>query len=173
MPRSTQTLFVLGMTAILLRPTFADERQVVLQTETDTSTLQLYFVPKDARTQTALTPFRPEVAKLFVDDAYVGDAIVNLLGHIPILKFKPGQRKIAVRMSDGRSFESKVVLLGNGSKQILVVDFEKTPSKAHEEASTHALQKPVDKDARKSTNSTGDFNESKASAGSKSAEPHR
>lgn len=65
----------------------------------------------------------PEVARIYVDDIYVGDTVVNLQGVSPTLRFANGERTIRVEMSDKRTFKSKVLFLGHDSTQLLVVDF--------------------------------------------------
>ncbi|MGI9470264.1 MAG: hypothetical protein ACR2NZ_01945 [Rubripirellula sp.] len=98
------------------------------ETLPSTSTLRLYFMPEEANRQLGTMPFKPDVAKLYVDGSYVGDAVINLLGHMPVLNFEAGQHTVTVRMMDGRKFESKITFLGHGSTQILVVDLPKLSS---------------------------------------------
>ena len=90
------------------------------------TTLRLYFPPEASTAVHNPNGFKPEVARLYVDDSYVGDAILNLHGYIPTLRFPRSTPKIRVEMSDNRRFESKITLLGDGSTQILFVDFSKT-----------------------------------------------
>ncbi len=108
--------------------TFADETEpgTAIACAHDDSTLRLYFSPTVTNAQNGqpISKFVPEVARLFVDDTYVGDAIVNLHGHLPTLKFAAGQHTIRVQMSKDRVFESKINFLGRGSMQYLFVSFD-------------------------------------------------
>ena len=121
----TAILLTLAIASMVTPPALADDTSVSLQTQPTTSTLQLYFVPKETTGPLPVTPFKPEVVRIYVDGNYVGDAIINLLGHLPTLNFKPGERLLSIRKADGRKFESKITLIGHGSKQILVIDFPK------------------------------------------------
>ncbi|WP_164101404.1 hypothetical protein [Candidatus Laterigemmans baculatus] len=89
----------------------------------DTSTLRLYFAPDAVSTQRGQAEFKPEVARLFVDDLFVGNAIVNLQGQLPTLRFSAGPHTIRVELND-RVFQSKITFLGKGSTQILFIDFD-------------------------------------------------
>lgn len=93
----------------------------------DTSTLWLYFAPNVANPQREESGFKPEVARLFVDDLFVGNAIVNLPGHLPTLRFGAGPHMVRVELND-RKFQSKITFLGRGSTQILFVDFDAPPT---------------------------------------------
>ena len=93
------------------------------QSNDNTSTLRLYFAPEVMGAQRGESGFKPEVARLFVDDLFVGNAIVNLHGHLPTLRFGAGPHLIRVELND-RKFQSKVTFLGRGSTQILFVDFD-------------------------------------------------
>ena len=95
------------------------------------TTLRLYFPPSIVVAQQNQTGFTPEVAKLYVDDLYVGDAIVNLHGYIPALRFSKSTHKLKVEMSANRKFETQITFLGNGSTQVLYVDFPKSTPKTN------------------------------------------
>ncbi len=88
------------------------------------TTLQLYFPPAITNAQRGTSEFIPEVARIYVDGNYVGDTVVNLHGVAPMLRFANGEHAIRVEMSGNRKFESKIVFLGRGSTQLLVVDFK-------------------------------------------------
>ena len=101
------------------------------QSNDETSALRLYFAPEVANAQRGESEFKPEVARLFVDDLFVGNAIVNLHGQLPTLRFGAGPHTIRVELND-RKFQSKVTFLGRGSTQILFVDFDASPTIARQ-----------------------------------------
>ncbi len=98
--------------------------------DADVSTLRLYFSTDDVGAEHNPGGFKPEVAKLYVDEIYVGDAIVNLQGYVPTLRFPKSTLKLRVEMSNNRTFETKMTFLGQGSTQVLYVDFSKTNHRA-------------------------------------------
>jgi hypothetical protein len=91
----------------------------------EVTTLRLFFSRDTVNAGQNPRGFMPEVAKVYVDDFYVGDAIVNLHGHVPTLRFPKSTVKLKVAMPDGRKFETKITFLGHGSTQVLFVDFSK------------------------------------------------
>lgn len=119
-------LIVLGLT---IGQTFGEEAIAagLKQNNDDTSTLRLYFAPELANAQRGKSGFKPEVARLYVDDIFVGNAIVNLHGHLPTLRFGAGPHTIRVELDD-REFQSKITFLGRGSTQILFIDFDAAPT---------------------------------------------
>jgi hypothetical protein len=119
-------LIVLGLT---IGQTFGEEVVAtgLKQSNDDSSTLRLYSAPELAIAQRGKSGFKPEVARLYVDDLFVGNAIVNLHGHLPTLKFGAGPHTIRVELND-REFQSKITLLGRGSTQILFIDFDAAPN---------------------------------------------
>jgi hypothetical protein len=123
-------LLVLGL---IVGQSFGDEPDaaVLAQRNDDTSTLRLYFAPDVTNAQRGKSAFEPEVARLFVDDLFVGNAIVNLHGHLPTLRFGAGPHTIRVELNDHK-FQSKITFLGRGSTQILFVDFDALPAIAKE-----------------------------------------
>lgn len=119
-------------TAVLLicfaNPGSAGEGELVtcLHCDSNVTTLRLYFPPSTIDMDQNPVRFNPEVAKLYVDDHYVGDTIINLHDHMPTLRLPKSTVTLRVEMSDNRKFESKVTLLGHGSTQVLVIDFSKS-----------------------------------------------
>lgn len=85
--------------------------------------LRLYFAPEVAYVGRGSSDFRPEIARLYVDDVYVGDAIVNLDGFVPSLRFPKSKAKIRIEMAGDRRFETEMAFLGHGSSQVLYVSF--------------------------------------------------
>ena len=124
MPRiGLTTLFVF---AVLSVHAAADDDSANCRCDSEYSTLQLYYPPEIAIVNNSTLRFKPEVAKIYVDDAYVGDAIVNVYGNNPTLRFPRGTKRLRLEMSEGRRFQTEITFLGNGSTQILYVDFKKT-----------------------------------------------
>ncbi len=105
---------------------FADEEksETTNACDADRTTLRLYFSPAITNAQRGKSDFTPEVARIYVDGNYVGDSVTNLHGYAPTLRFANGERTIRVEMSGNRKFESKILFLGQGSTQLLVVDFK-------------------------------------------------
>ena len=124
MPRLLPALFLSLL--LVARASFADEasQPAPADSSRDASTLRLYFAPAVTNAQRGTSEFVPEVARLFVDDQFVGNAIVNLHGHLPTLRFRAGAHTIRVKMGDDREFDSKITFLGQGSVQYLFVDFD-------------------------------------------------
>jgi hypothetical protein len=121
-------LLLATTTAMLLAD---DGAPVTIQNGSSTdSTLGLYFAPEHMAGEQGRSQFQPQVARLFVDDEFVGNAILNVHGNSPILKFGAGRYTIRVEMDAGRVFESKITCLGRGSTQILFVDFDQKPTPA-------------------------------------------
>ena len=116
------TLFVF---AILSARAVADDAEANFPCDSEYSTLQLYYPPEVAIVNSSAIRFKPEIAKIYVDDAYVGDAIVNVHGYSPTLRFPRGTRKLRLEMSEGRHFQTEITFLGNGSTQFIYVDFKK------------------------------------------------
>ncbi|NNE00568.1 MAG: hypothetical protein HKN47_24910 [Pirellulaceae bacterium] len=100
----------------------------------DVTTLRLVFPPELMDSGRESGQFQPAFAKLYVDDHYIGDAIVNLHGHLPTIQLPKSIIRFRVEMSENRTFETKLALLGHGSKQLLYVDIRqpaaKKPSRA-------------------------------------------
>ncbi len=119
-------LFVLGL---IVSPSFGQEPDAAApcQCRDDTSSLRLFFPPEVSHAQQGQSAFQPQVARLFVDDVFVGNAILNLHGHNPTLRFGAGAHTIRVELND-RKFQSKITFLGRGSTQILFVDFDTPPT---------------------------------------------
>jgi len=101
----------------------ADETATCEHCDSNVTKLRLYFPPDVMSSGQNLNGFKPEIAKLFVDDLYVGDAIVNLYDFVPSLHFQKSTVKIRIEMSEARKFERKLTFLGHGSTQVLYVDF--------------------------------------------------
>ncbi|QEG38427.1 hypothetical protein [Roseimaritima ulvae] len=113
---------------------YADEHQSDSATAShaDYSTLQFYFPPTIANGAPGQAKFAPEVARVYIDNSYVGDLVVNLHGHDPSLRVASGEHAIRVEMSNQRKFDTKIMILGRGSTQLLVVDFNaKSPGDQH------------------------------------------
>ncbi len=115
-------LVVFGLT---FAPALGDEPPATVPEPScdNSSTLKLYFAPDVANVQRGETGFKPEVARIFVDEHYVGNAILNVHSHLPTLKLAAGPYTIRVELNN-RRFQSKLSLLGRGSTQILFVDFD-------------------------------------------------
>lgn len=113
----------------MIGQSFAEESSATAleQSNDDTSTLRLFFAPEVTNAQRGESEFKPEIARLFVDDLFVGNAIVNLAGNSPTLRFGRGPHTIRVELND-RKFQSKATFLGRGSTQILFVDFDARPT---------------------------------------------
>ena len=110
-------------------PSFAEEASIPASADcvSDSSTLRLYFAPAVTNVGRGQSGFVPEVARLYVDGQFVGNAIVNLHGHLPTLKFGAGSHTIRVEMDNDREFKSKITFLGRGSIQYLFVEFDSKP----------------------------------------------
>jgi len=127
MNRSLLALLILFV--LIISQSFGEEADAPAfqQRIDDTSTLRLYFSPELSNPRIGQGAFKPEVARLFVDDLFVGNAIVNLHSHLPMLKFGKGLHTIRVELND-QKFQSTVTFLGRGSTQILFVDFDAPPA---------------------------------------------
>jgi len=110
------------LTPWLATVTVADETASCEHCESNVTKLRLYFPPDVISSGRNPNGFKPEVARLFVDDIYVGDAILNLHDFVPSFRFPKSTVKIRIEMSDDRRFEKKMTFLGHGSTQILYVD---------------------------------------------------
>ncbi|MDA8743313.1 hypothetical protein N9N28_01655 [Rubripirellula amarantea] len=111
------------LTLFLVHAVHADD--VSPSCNPEVTTLRLYFAPEIVASGRSADSFKPQVAKLYVDNLYVGDAIVNLYGYSPTLRFRRSTPTIRVEMSGNRKFETQMTFLGNGSTQLLFVDFSK------------------------------------------------
>ena len=101
----------------------AEEASSCEHCESNVTKLRLYFPPDVMSSGRDSSGFKPEIAKIFVEDSYVGDAIVNLHDFVPSFRFPKSTVKIRIEMSDARQFEKKMTFLGHGSTQVLYVDF--------------------------------------------------
>ena len=66
--------------------------------------------------------FEAQIARIFVDDNYMGDAILNLHGYLPTLHFSHGKYRIRIELPEGKKVEREVTFFGNGSTQILALE---------------------------------------------------
>lgn len=97
---------------------------------TNTSTLLLRFPLAGAIDQTTGqdAPWMPGLVQLFVDDQFVGHALMNSKDGLPKLSLASGDHMIRAEFQKSHLFdaakvyERTITMLGNGSEQILYID---------------------------------------------------
>ena len=132
------------LTLWLATVAIADESASCEHCESNVTKLRLYFPPEVMSSGRNPNGFKPEIAKIFVDDLYVGDAIVNLHDYVPSFRFPKSTAKIRIEMSDDRQFEKKMTFLGHGSTQVLYIDFaDRTAGKRSASETTSSAAAPA------------------------------
>jgi hypothetical protein len=140
--RSHQTLTVLVTLIVLVAPGTlpADDASTATRTF---STVRIYFLnensldPAPAVFRTEALGSRPvgdggaamklrfETVRLFLNDKFVGNAILRHVDVKPSFNLPPGEHKFRIECEGYRTFETKLEVLQNGSAQWLVVSLER------------------------------------------------
>lgn len=76
-----------------------------------------------------------QTARLFLDDAFIGNAMLRHLDVRPTLNLAPGEHKIRIECDGFQKFEQTLTVLENGSTQWLVVNFKRSTESEQKSAS--------------------------------------
>lgn len=87
----------------------------------------------------APTPTQFEVAKLYLNEKFIGDAMIRHVDVKPQLNLPPGEHKIRIESNGYDNYERTLTVLQNGSVQWLVIKLDRVtvPKNAASKSTTN------------------------------------